>query len=138
MLPFGSSSDANTFISDYIVGYYAPFLLLPMYAASMPQVNPLYPALLLTILGCSNTIGRIIAGVIGNKPWVDCLILNNIALIIAGGSTMALPFCESYELQALFAVVFGVCVGKNSTTHDCMLSRVFRVVWCILHLLALA
>lgn len=93
-----------------------------MYAVTVPGVSPLRAAYLLTVLGCSNTIGRIVVGVIGSRSWVDSLVLNNIALIIAGGSTVALPFCESYALQILFAAAFGVCVGKSdnstSTTNN--------------------
>lgn len=83
-----------------------------MYASDTPGVSDLHAAYLLSILGVSNTIGRVIAGNIGTKPWVDSLVMNNIALVIAGGMTVALPFCESFLLQALFAVVFGVCVGR--------------------------
>lgn len=75
--------------------------------------DPLYAALLLSILGVSNTVGRIISGYIGTKSWVDSLVINNIALLLAGGVTMALPFCDTFSLHSLFAVVFGICVGKR-------------------------
>lgn len=69
-------------------------------------------ALLLSILGGANTFGRLVAGALGGKTWVDALIVNNVALVLAGGATVALPFCDSHYLLVTFAAVFGLCVGK--------------------------
>lgn len=69
-------------------------------------------AYLLTALGLSNTFGRVLSGLLGTKKWVDSLVVNSLALLIAGAVTMLLPYAHSYFLLTLFAVVFGLCVGE--------------------------
>jgi len=69
-------------------------------------------AYLLTALGFSNTFGRLISGVLATRNWLDSVIINNLALLIAGAMTLVLPFCESYFLLVVFSFVFGLCVGK--------------------------
>ena len=82
------------------------------YAAANHSINDMEAAYLLSILGVSNTIGRIISSVLGTRKWVDSLIINNLALLIAGVITMLLPFCIHFALLSVFSVVFGLCVGK--------------------------
>lgn len=99
----------NIFI--IIAGYYVPFLLMPSYVLTIPEdISGMSAALLLSILGASNTFGRILCGILGSKKWVDALLVNNLALLIAGGATMAIPFCGSYAVLSMFAVGFGICV----------------------------
>lgn len=88
-----------------------PFVFLPVYARSV-NIEVMDVALLLSILGGANTFGRLVAGALGGKTWVDALIVNNVALVLAGGATVALPFCDSHYLLVTFAAVFGLCVGK--------------------------
>lgn len=116
-----------------VTGYYVPFLLLPLYAIEVAEddSSEMAAAFLLTILGISNTCGRVISGVLGTRKWVDSLILNNLALLIAGVITMLLPYCQHYFLLCMFAVVFGVCVGKCTRGY-----RIVRVHACVLQILS--
>lgn len=42
---------------------------------------------------------------------VDCLWLNNIALVVAGAATVGIPYLSSFYALMLLSVVFGVCIG---------------------------
>ena len=74
--------------------------------------SPAEGALLLSILGITNTIGRILAGWMSDRPWADCLFINNISLIIGGIATIACPFCDEYYLLVAYSCVFGLAIGK--------------------------
>ena len=68
--------------------------------------------MLLSILGITNTLGRVIAGWVSDRSWADCLLINNIALIIGGVATILCPFFKSYVALVIYACVFGMCIGK--------------------------
>lgn len=73
-------------------------------------------ALLFTILGASNTVGRLIAGALGGKKFVDPLIINNAALLVAGVATILVVHTSIYWLLALYSAVFGLCIGEYTCT----------------------
>ena len=72
-------------------------------------------AFLLSIIGIFNTTGRILCGWLSDKSWADALKIYNAALIIGGGSTMVCSFLHNYVLLAIYAAIFGTCVGQCST-----------------------
>ena len=55
------------------------------------------------------------SGWVSDQPWSDCLIINNCALILGGVSTMLCPYCTSYNLLSIYAMVFGASIGS---LHD--------------------
>ena len=67
---------------------------------------------LLSIIGITNTVGRIISGWIADRPWTNALHLNNAALIVAGIGMILVAFCNSLPLLCVYAAIFGVCVGE--------------------------
>ena len=93
-------------------GFFVPFIYLPDKSKNM-GFSPSKGALLLSILGITNTVGRILAGWISDRPWADCLMINNISLIIGGLATMFCPFCNSYTQLVIYSCVFGLCIGES-------------------------
>ena len=67
---------------------------------------------MLSIIGIANTIARVLCGWISDQPWADCLIINNVALIMGGVATILCPFCFNYGLLATYSAVFGSGIGK--------------------------
>ena len=67
---------------------------------------------LLSILGICNTAGRLGAGYVSDWESVDCVLLHNIALIIAGVITCLFPYVETYMLMCIYAGMFGLCIGE--------------------------
>lgn len=88
-----------------------PFVFLPVYARSL-GISTMDVAYLLSIMGGTNTLGRVIAGALGGKEGVDSIIINSIALVIAGGFVLALPHFDERYLLEVFSAVFGLCVGQ--------------------------
>ena len=68
-------------------------------------------ALLISIIGILNTVARVLVGWLADRPWADALILNSVALVVGGVSTMFVPYYGSFGVMATYSVVFGVAIG---------------------------
>ncbi|BHF83475.1 hypothetical protein SprV_0902661800 [Sparganum proliferum] len=66
---------------------------------------------LLVYLCAVNTIGRVLAGVLSDRPWTDALFVNNAALIISGFACVLLPLATSYAGQVCFAITYGLAIA---------------------------
>ncbi len=101
---------------DYISGFFVPFIYLPDNAVEkgIPRDKA---AFLLSIIGIANTVARVLCGWVSDQTWADCLMINNLALVIGGVATMCAPFCNSYGMMAAYAFVFGACIGKINTLY---------------------
>ena len=72
-------------------------------------------AWLISIIGIANTVARVVCGFISDLPSVDALLLNNLALVIAGVATFLCPLCYSFALLAVYAAVFGCGIGTSTS-----------------------
>ncbi|KAH9639842.1 hypothetical protein HF086_015693, partial [Spodoptera exigua] len=97
-------------ISNFLtsIGFYIPYVYTVPMSESLGVENPPY---LISIIGGSNLVGRIILGYISDKPWVNRLLAYNLCLTIAGiGTAMAMACWEFWGL-ALYATTFGFTIG---------------------------
>lgn len=69
---------------------------------------------LISIIGITNTVGRVFCGFIADLPWVDSLFLNNICLVVSSISVAATPFCQTYAQFIIMAIFFGIAICKYS------------------------
>lgn len=81
-------------------------------------------AFLISIIGIANTVGRVIAGYVSDQPWADCLIINNVALIIGGVSTILVPYLNLYALLGTYSFVFGCAIGQYFQNQNYILGIV--------------
>lgn len=63
------------------------------------------------MLGACNTIFRVVAGYIADLPKVDSVLVHNLSVIIAGVATCLVCFFNNWQLLAIYAGVFGACIG---------------------------
>lgn len=63
------------------IGFYIPYVYTVPMSEKLGIANPAY---LISIIGASNLVGRIILGYISDKPWVNRLLAYNLCLTIAG------------------------------------------------------
>lgn len=69
--------------------------------------------MILSAIGITNTVGRVICGWLTDRPEISALVINNIALIIGGIFTIILPiYFNTYPLLILYGIVFGFSIGK--------------------------
>ena len=91
-------------------GFFVPFIYLIDKAVETGYSKG-QAAILLSILGITNTVGRVLAGWVSDRPWADCLLINNLALVVGGISTTMVPLCTHYWMLATYASIFGMCIG---------------------------
>lgn len=91
-------------------GFFIPFNFLPDYAKEVGLTSG-QQALLISVIGIANTVARLAVGFISDRPWADCLLINNIALIVAGGTTIFVPFVGEYGILILYSILFGTGIA---------------------------
>ena len=77
-------------------------------------------AWILSAIGISNVIGRLAFGLISDRfsgtniffglIRISALFINNVCLLIAGLSVMAIPFCPSYWILMAISILFGFTI----------------------------
>ncbi|XP_013138060.1 PREDICTED: monocarboxylate transporter 4 [Papilio polytes] len=93
-----------------MAGLYVPFVYI-VDAACLNGVEASQASFLLSIIGITNTVGRIACGAVADLPRVDALLLNNICLVIATISVALTPFCSSYGAYVAVAIAFGIAIS---------------------------
>lgn len=94
------------------IGFNMPYIYLPDRAIEK-GISPNDSALLVSVIGIANTIGRIVFGWMADRPWVNRLMLYNTALVICGVGTALSPLHDSFEWLVCYAVIFGAFIGKK-------------------------
>ncbi|KAL8586249.1 hypothetical protein ACOMHN_003764 [Nucella lapillus] len=93
------------------IGFNMPFIFLPD-RAKLVGIDEERAAWLLSTIGITNTLGRVVFGFMADLKWVNRLMLYNTALTICGLATALSPFVGgNYELLMTYAAVFGIFIG---------------------------
>lgn len=87
-------------------------MFLPDLAVSR-GVSTMQAALLVSIVGGTNILGRLLAGWLANHRNIDSVLVFACALLLDGLSSALIPFCSSFALFVVCSCVFGLCMGKN-------------------------
>lgn len=102
-LPFMLLTLSNLFATQ---GLYIPYMFLPSLATSK-AISEVNASFLISIVGISNTICRILSGWLTDLPGVSALVVTFIALGVGGIAPLAMPFCEAYWSFVIVSVMFG-------------------------------
>ncbi|KAK7488004.1 hypothetical protein BaRGS_00020749 [Batillaria attramentaria] len=84
-----------------MLGFYVPFVFIPERATSL-GIDEGRAAFLLSIIGITNTVGRVMTGVLANLNKIDSLVINNVAMLVCGLATFLCPFCDNYYLLSAY------------------------------------
>lgn len=90
-----------------LTGFFVPFIYLPKMARNFGHSQD-RATFLVSALGITNIVARILCGYVSDRPNVDPLFINNVALIFAGVATAIVPHCQAYGLLLLYCVIFGM------------------------------
>ncbi|XP_037938989.1 monocarboxylate transporter 4 [Teleopsis dalmanni] len=93
-----------------MAGLYVPFVYL-VDAAKMVGIEENSASFLLSIIGITNTFGRVICGYVADFPQVNSLFLNNICLLISTVAVTLTPLCASYGAYVTMAIFFGIAIS---------------------------
>ncbi|XP_033759184.1 monocarboxylate transporter 12-like [Pecten maximus] len=91
-------------------GFFIPFNFLPALAQDL-NLTIGEGALLISIIGISNTVTRILVGWVSDQSWADCLLINNVALLVGGLITCFVPFYKIYAVLGIYSVLFGAAIA---------------------------
>lgn len=96
-----------------ILGMYVPFLFIVQRAKEM-DINKKWSYSLLTLIGISNTIGRILCGLISSFPKKNyTLIISYITTFICGVTSIISNYTRNLVGQIVYALIFGSTIGKT-------------------------
>lgn len=87
-------------------------ICLTLLVLSLQGVEPEYATFLISLIGITNTIGRVLSGFIADLPWVSPLWINNICIIMSGVCVFFTPFASTYTEFVALSLFFGFFVGK--------------------------
>jgi len=92
-----------------VLGYFVPSAFISSRAMEPPFNATEYDSNWLpTIIGGSNTIGRVFFGLLANSDRaVYSLLLTNVAVTVGGIATIVSVYATEYWMLALYAVIFG-------------------------------
>ncbi|UYV61903.1 hypothetical protein LAZ67_1007028 [Cordylochernes scorpioides] len=93
-----------------LAGVFIPFIFL-VDRAVLVGIPKEQAMLLLSVIGVTNTFGRVFCGYISDKPQVSALVINNCALIMGGVATAISPFFSSYIVLVIYGGVFGFSIA---------------------------
>lgn len=98
-----------------MMGFYVPFMYLVDRATNSQMIPQQTAVLLISSVGISNTVGRVLCGVLSFFPKVNGLLVNNVALTIGGIATIFSGVSMTQEYQFFYTVVFGLAICKYFT-----------------------
>ncbi|XP_052784506.1 monocarboxylate transporter 12-B-like [Mya arenaria] len=110
----------------YSLGYYVPYIYLPDTAIDV-GIDDLDAAWLLSVVGITNTIARVLFGFLSDRKWVNRFLLYSTALIICGCSTVAAPFMKSFWSLVLYSTLFGVFSGVTVSLTSVLLTDIVGI-----------
>ncbi|GIX68545.1 monocarboxylate transporter 12 [Caerostris extrusa] len=93
-----------------MLGFYVPFVYITDSSVEK-GISPEAAAFLLSIIGITNLLGRLIFGFVVDKTNFKALDVNNMCLAVSGISIMATPFCYSYASIVAVCSVFSTFVS---------------------------
>lgn len=93
-----------------MAGLYVPFVYL-VAAAQDHGIEKNDAAMLVSIIGITNTVGRVVCGWVADMPQVNSLLLNNICLLISTVAVSLTPLCYSYSAYIAMSIAFGIAIS---------------------------
>ncbi|GAB1603165.1 monocarboxylate transporter 12-like [Argonauta hians] len=93
-----------------MLGFFIPYTYLPSVGLQLNFTRN-QSALLLSVIGISNTIFRIVIGWISDQKWSNSFMINYAAMIISGICTAMVPFFTNYPLLICYCFVYGLTLA---------------------------
>lgn len=94
-----------------MMGFFVPFLYLAN-RASAAGMNPGAATFLVSAIGISNTVARVLCGFLSSLESVDATLLSNISITLGGVSTILSGLSVTPAAQYIYALIFGLAIGE--------------------------
>ncbi|KAK6641289.1 hypothetical protein RUM44_012998 [Polyplax serrata] len=103
-----------------MVGYFTPFSYVKDRAMEEGKWDEVDTKWLLSTIGITNTVGRVLSGLISGFPGMDATFMNNIALIIAGIATALSGLVLTLPYQYAYCAIFGFSTAAFASLRSIM------------------
>ncbi|XP_033724502.1 monocarboxylate transporter 13-like isoform X1 [Pecten maximus] len=110
----------------FMLGSFVPYNFLPALANDL-HLSTFESSLLISIIGISDTMTRILVGYISDKPWANSILINNVVLITGGVATIFVPFYGQFEVLAVYAIVTGATIGVFMTLRTIIMVELLGI-----------
>lgn len=94
------------------MGFFVPFMYLKS-RASDTEWGKNDGAYLISAIGISNTVARILCGFLSSLESVDANLLSNIAITLGGVTTILSGLSITPFIQFSYSLIFGLAIGKR-------------------------
>ena len=94
-----------------LLGLNAPYVYLPD-RSQEKGISKTDSAFFISIIGITNTFGRIIFGWLADRKWVNRIMLYTVSLVISGIITILNPLNDSREYLIVYSAIYGCFTGK--------------------------
>jgi len=93
------------------VSFMVPFIYLPDVGQLHAGLDSGRTAMLIVVMGVSNTLVRVLVGFVADLACVDRLLVFSANLVVCGLASTFVARYHSFHLLALYAALFGIGVG---------------------------
>ena len=104
--------------------YDVPYVYTPDKALHM-GISSQRASFLVSVIGIASTVGQVAIGYLGDKPYINALLLYNAFTSVAGVGTMAVPLFTSYMALTIYCGVFGFFISANYALTTIILVNLF-------------
>ncbi|GIY90396.1 monocarboxylate transporter 12 [Caerostris darwini] len=100
-------------VSNFLtsIGFNVPYIYTKDRVTDMGLTTAEDASFLLSIIGISNTIGRVTLGYLSDRSCVNRLWIYNVSLLICGLATALSCYALDYSLMAAYCATFGATAG---------------------------
>ncbi|RZF46935.1 hypothetical protein LSTR_LSTR011766 [Laodelphax striatellus] len=95
-----------------MMGFFVPFMFITDRAINLGRMDAGTATLLISAIGVTNTVGRVVCGLVTSTlPGVSALLINNVALTLGGLATICSGYSLSTVYQFTYAGIFGLAIS---------------------------
>lgn len=92
------------------IGFNVPYIYTKVRANALGITDD-HTSILLSVIGISNTVGRVALGYLSDRKWVNRLFLYNASLTVCGVATAFSCYCTNYTSLIVYSAIFGGTAG---------------------------
>lgn len=100
-----------------MMGFFVPFMYITQRAAA-GGMDPNVSLFIVSAIGISNTIARIVCGFLSSFESVNALYINNVAITMGGVATMLSGLYITEAFQFTYAGIFGIAIACFSALRS--------------------
>ncbi|XP_067128273.1 LOW QUALITY PROTEIN: monocarboxylate transporter 12-like [Centruroides vittatus] len=93
-----------------MMGFYIPFVYITD-SSTLKGIPKSDAAFILSIIGITNTLGRMVFGWFADRPRVSSLWVNNVCLLLSGICVLCIPFTLTYTTVLIVCTFFAVFIS---------------------------